>query len=261
MVERRHITVRGIFSNIPRMIEFVSDAARAAGLSEDEVFHCQMAVDEACTNVIEHAYGGEDHGDIDITCVIDAGNSCTIIIEDSGIPFEPDNIPVPELARDVASIEPGGLGLHLMRQMMSEVVFDFRDGCNILRMRKDHVQLELLNAVPLSVESVSDSITVIEPGSRLDAAASPELDDALTTLREDVSWFVIDMSRTEYVSSRGLKVLVSHWRAVRERGGGMVLCALQPNVLAIFETVGFTEVFDLYVSRTDALSAIESKNK
>ncbi len=258
MVERRHITIRGVFSNIPRMIEFVSDAANAARLSDDEVFHCQMAVDEACTNIIEHAYGGEDHGDIDITCEIDPGESCTIIIEDSGVPFEPENIPVPELAHDVENIEPGGLGLHLMRQMMSEVIFDFRDGRNILRMRKDHMQLELLSAVPISVEHVNDTVTVVEPGVRLDANASPQLDDALASLRKDIAWLVIDMSRTEYVSSRGLKVLVSHWRAAREKGGGIVLCSLQPNVLEVFETVGFTEVFDLYVSRADALVALQS---
>jgi serine/threonine-protein kinase RsbW len=60
MAEVRRLTVRGRYDCIPGITSFVGEAASAAGLNDDEAFHCRMAVDEACTNIIEHAYGGED---------------------------------------------------------------------------------------------------------------------------------------------------------------------------------------------------------
>ncbi len=70
---------------------------------------------------------------------------------------------------------------------------------------------------------------------------------------------VLDLSRLEYVSSAGLRVLMIAAKEVRTRKGRFVAVALQPVVREIFEISRFTLVFDLFDSVQDALRALSPK--
>jgi anti-anti-sigma factor len=70
---------------------------------------------------------------------------------------------------------------------------------------------------------------------------------------------VLDLSRLEYVSSAGLRVLMIAAKEVRARKGRFVAVALQPVVREIFEISRFTLVFDLFDSVQDALRALSPK--
>ena len=131
----QRLTVEGRYENIPRVTEFVANAAQLAGLDDQAVFHCQLTVDEACTNIIEHAYGGEEKGDIRAS-VITNGDRFTISLSDNGTPFDPTKVPPPHIEKDITKVEPGGLGLHLMNKLMDEVKFEFSDGQNRLTLVK-----------------------------------------------------------------------------------------------------------------------------
>ena len=135
MSNERHLTVPGRYKSVRRATQFVVEAATEAGLVERAIFHCQMAVDEACTNIIEHAYGGEDKGDIHITTHSE-GDTFTITLIDHGAPFDPDSVPPPRIDPDLTKLEPGGLGLHLMRKLMDSVSFSFAEEENKLVMVK-----------------------------------------------------------------------------------------------------------------------------
>jgi len=67
---------------------------------------------------------------------------------------------------------------------------------------------------------------------------------------------VLDLSRLEYVSSAGLRVLMIAAKEVRPRKGRLVAVSLQPVVQEIFEISRFTLVFDLFDSVQDALRAL-----
>ena len=67
-MDERQLTIRGRYDRISDVRDFVTEAAQVAGLSARAQHHCQIAVDEACTNIIEHGYGGEDRGEIKIRC-------------------------------------------------------------------------------------------------------------------------------------------------------------------------------------------------
>ena len=128
MVDQRKLTVPGRFESLAQISDFITQAARAAGFNEDEVFHIQMAVDEACSNVIEHAYSSGPVGDIDLACTYDASGSLRIDIRDYGRPFNPDEVPFPPVngsAADIDDMKVGGLGLFFMRKLMDEVTFTF----------------------------------------------------------------------------------------------------------------------------------------
>jgi len=126
----------GQFKSLAAISEFVAGAAEAAGLDERAVYAVQMAVDEACTNIIEHAYGGEGRGDIEITCRISA-DKLTVILHDYGRPFDPTGVLSPDLEESLEERNAHGLGLYFMRRLMDEVEFEFRpDSGNVLTMVK-----------------------------------------------------------------------------------------------------------------------------
>ncbi len=127
MVDERTLTVPGRFECLAQISDFIAQAARDAGFDEDDAFHVQMAVDEACSNVIEHAYE-QAAGDIVLNCRVDEAGDFRVDIRDFGRPFDPDSVPMPhveggEVDLDVVKI--GGLGLFFMRKLMDEVTFRF----------------------------------------------------------------------------------------------------------------------------------------
>lgn len=134
----RTLTFPGRFESLAAISEFVTRAARAAGLDSCAVDAVQLAVDEACSNIIEHAYGDEGHGDIECTCHNDS-EGLTVILRDQGRPFDPSGVPDPDLypALDDETCTGGGLGLYFMRQLMDQVRFEFApDSGNVLTMVK-----------------------------------------------------------------------------------------------------------------------------
>lgn len=114
---------------------FVSEAARDAGLSERKAYHVQTAVDEACANIIYHAYDYEGQGTIEICCE-NRHDDFIVTITDHGHPFDPASVPEPDLTADLEERIEGGLGRYLMRKLMDDVRHDFRREGNVLTMVK-----------------------------------------------------------------------------------------------------------------------------
>jgi serine/threonine-protein kinase RsbW len=107
----------------------VADLARKVGFPDDEVAKIEMAVDEACSNVVKHAYNTKNewcwqHRDPEIRLDVRTENDQLIIeINDHGQRFDfatyrPDN-----LDDRLRAMQTSGYGLHIMRQLMDEVQF------------------------------------------------------------------------------------------------------------------------------------------
>jgi serine/threonine-protein kinase RsbW len=97
-----------------------------------------MAVDEACSNIIEHAYAARA-GDIDLACRCPVAGQFEVVIRDSGQPFDPEEVPLPAVntPADLDNLNEGGLGLYFIRKLMDEVRFECVPGQgNILTMLK-----------------------------------------------------------------------------------------------------------------------------
>ncbi len=125
----------GRYGSLAEIAEFVRMEAEEAGLSYQEVFEVETAVDEAVSNVIEHAYGGEGKGDITIYCSALA-DGIKIIVEDKGEPFDPTCIPIPDLKAQLKDRKNHGLGYFLMCKLMDEIYFNFDSTHNVLTMVK-----------------------------------------------------------------------------------------------------------------------------
>ena len=129
------LTVFADFRQLATIRNFVASVGRDLGLGQEVIYDLQLAVDEACANVIKHAYGGQG-GRLKVT-VEPVGDTIQVIIRDWGCAFDPQAVPIPDVSAPLEDRPLGGLGLFLMRQMMDRVDFEFdQDQGNTLTMTK-----------------------------------------------------------------------------------------------------------------------------
>jgi serine/threonine-protein kinase RsbW len=124
MCKKETRTFPAEYDSLAAIDQFVADAARCAGFDRCTVYQVQLAVDEACSNIIEHAYGGEGPGVIECSHRVEDGN-LTVVLRDYGDPFDPESVPEPDIEADLEERTGGGLGLFFIRRIMDEVTFDF----------------------------------------------------------------------------------------------------------------------------------------
>lgn len=115
--------------------EFVSVYARNHSFSEKQINDIRLAVDEACTNVIKHAYNYDEKGQLLIQLSFHP-NSLTITITDQGRGFNFNSYKKPDLKERIKNKKRGGMGIYLIRNLMDEVSYYSDPGQNILTMKK-----------------------------------------------------------------------------------------------------------------------------
>jgi anti-sigma regulatory factor (Ser/Thr protein kinase) len=118
------LTVTSELDKLAVISRFVADAADSMGMDDDEIYAVQLAVDEACTNVMDYAYQGRGGQPVIIECKR-KDNQCVVVIRDCGRSFDPTGIPMPDLSAPVSKRRVGGLGIFLMRKLMDNVTFHF----------------------------------------------------------------------------------------------------------------------------------------
>jgi len=101
------------------MRAFVREAAAGAGASEEATSDLVQAVDEAATNVIVHGYRGQA-GPIEID-VLATGDRLEVTLLDRAPLFEVTSVPAPDLSVPPLQRRPGGMGVHLMRELTDEL--------------------------------------------------------------------------------------------------------------------------------------------
>ena len=129
MAKAQHfqLSIRSEASNLSAVADFIAAAAGQSGLNDRDTYNIQMAVDEAVTNVIEHAYRGRTDGRIDIYCERH-GNDFIVEIQDFGKPFDAARVPTPRTRGPLARRSVGGLGVFFMRKLMDTVEFNSTPG-------------------------------------------------------------------------------------------------------------------------------------
>lgn len=123
----KELTVKSTTNNLAIIREFVENIARESGFSKEIVSKISLAVDEACTNVIKHAYKFSPDREIKILTQFN-DSKLTIRITDSGDKFDPNLIPEPNLKEYHKQKKVGGLGMFLMKKLMDEVQYHTLSG-------------------------------------------------------------------------------------------------------------------------------------
>lgn len=262
MSDASRLIIPARLEEVRHACDFVVQAAESAGLDERAVYHCQMAVDEALTNIIEHGFGYEaDTNPIEVICQTER-DRFLIVILDGGPAFNPLEHAAPDPSAPLDTREPGGWGIYFIRRLMDDVSYERAGDRNRLTLVKAlpaarpgaQPPADLKESIP--VRALERHAAIVSPVGRLDSNTSAALDRVLSAqLMQGNVWLFVDMSDVEYIASSGLKVLVAAWRRAREASGDVVLSGLQPRLVEIFEMVGFDMLFQLFPDLNAALAA------
>ena len=93
---------------------------------------------------------------------------------------------------------------------------------------------------------IENEVLIIKIDGRLDAATSPSADETIKkAMEEDSNRLLFDLSDLEYLSSGGLRVILSAAKEIRRRNGKVALCCLNQYVDEIFEVSGFKSMIPI----------------
>lgn len=122
IVKANKLKVKSKTENLSIIRDFVNSYAVDAGVAPDIIDNIILAVDEACTNIIKHAYHSVPDGEIIIKIEL-SDKKFNVAITDYGNSFSPEKIPKPDLQKYYKQKKVGGLGMYLMKTLMDEVEY------------------------------------------------------------------------------------------------------------------------------------------
>lgn len=124
------IVVQGDMAGVALVRLFLKDIAVRLNLPAEPTYHLELAVTEACLNIIRYAYA-QGQGEIRLWARLDGGR-LTIEIRDDGHPFDPRDVEPPDPDRYVRDGVKGGFGVHLMRTLMEGLDYRREEKQNVL---------------------------------------------------------------------------------------------------------------------------------
>ncbi|HUU74504.1 MAG TPA: STAS domain-containing protein [Methanoregulaceae archaeon] len=106
---------------------------------------------------------------------------------------------------------------------------------------------------------MDDEPRVLRFSGRIDATTAPEMEKTIfECLGEGSTKVIIDLESVDYMSSAGLRVLLSALKKMKSVGGDLRLSSLQPHVREVFEMTGFSRLFTIFPTVNEAKSGIKS---
>lgn len=128
--------VRATTKNLAVIRSFISEHAESHGFSPNQIADIRLAVDEACTNIIKHAYKNDSSKELTIQVEVD-DQKLKVIIMDKGEGFDVKSYQKPNLKQQIEQKKRGGMGVHLMLKLMDEVTYQVKNDQNVLSMFKN----------------------------------------------------------------------------------------------------------------------------
>lgn len=113
--------------------------------------------------------------------------------------------------------------------------------------------------VGLHIESEEKPfVTILRLDGRLDAASSPALEGILNThVSKEGGKILLDFSRIDYLSSAGMRLLLSSSKKAKAHNGIVALSSLNDDVLEIIKMAGFERILHIYPTEQDAINQLK----
>lgn len=132
----KQLILQNDVQQVPLLAQFVDEVCEAAGLDMATTMKLNLAIEEAVVNVMNYAYPQGTVGDVCIEARVRDGQ-LEFVISDSGAPFDPTAQQAADTTLSAEERPIGGLGIHLVRQLMDGVCYERTGGKNILTLRKN----------------------------------------------------------------------------------------------------------------------------
>ena len=133
--EKLNLSIVNDLAELSRVAESVDEFCASLAIPASCAFKLNVALEELLTNTISYGYddAGRHEIAIDIEC---EGETIVTELSDDARPFDPLTAPSPDLDTAIEDRRIGGLGIHLVKTLMDDVVYAYRDGRNHITLRK-----------------------------------------------------------------------------------------------------------------------------
>jgi serine/threonine-protein kinase RsbW/sigma-B regulation protein RsbU (phosphoserine phosphatase) len=231
----------------------------------DCIFPVNLCLEELLTNIIRHGLGGAADHHIGIS-IRESASWLEVELRDDAPPFNPFSMEAPaHVSADMDERPIGGLGIHLIKNLMDTYYTEHDGLSNVTVLRKAIVamdrapsEIKQTQREPLMNFEISqkqiDGTVVLSLGGKLDSSTANYFEGELLPLfKAGPCRAVLDLSALEYISSAGLRVVLMAAKRAKQSDGRLVLCSLLPEVQAVFEIGGFLKIMPTHPSLDEAL--------
>jgi serine/threonine-protein kinase RsbW len=132
MTDRLCFTMANTLDELARLIGQINGALETRNIPPRAAYRVNLVLEEVLTNIIKYAYQPGSRHAIEVSMELKEDDVVLECIDD-GKPFDPLSLPPPDLERSLEELEPGGLGIHLVRQTAQEIRYCYQEGKNVLR--------------------------------------------------------------------------------------------------------------------------------
>ena len=132
----KELTVTAKIENIEKITSFVNEQLASYQCPKKAQNQIDVAIDELFGNIAHYAYkSGEGPATVRVE-VIENPLSVVLTFIDNGMPYNPLEKSDPDTSLSAEAREIGGLGIYMVKKTMDEIVYEYKDGQNILRVKK-----------------------------------------------------------------------------------------------------------------------------
>ena len=132
----KEISVEATVDNLRVINGFLEEQMEASGFDFTPITQMGVIADEICANIIHYAYPGKTDGMLKVGYSFNyANNEAEITFTDSGVPFNPLNVPEPDI-ENAEERDEGGLGLFLVKKFSDKMIYKYSNDQNILTITK-----------------------------------------------------------------------------------------------------------------------------
>ena len=124
-------------TRLPLFRNFIGESCSLMKVDSNITESLQQAVDEVCSNLILHGYKDLEGGEIFIS-LRQLKNEIEVLVEDRGQPFNPADLPDPDLSDDLDERPMGGLGVFMVKELVDKVSYERKNGTNRLSLKKKY---------------------------------------------------------------------------------------------------------------------------
>ena len=133
----RELTVDAIIENIEKVTDFVNEELEKLDCSPKAQIQIDVAIDELFGNIAHYAYN-PNVGTATIRMeVVQDPMAVVLTFIDHGIPYDPLAKEDPDIKLSAEERKIGGLGIYMVKKSMDEITYEYKDGQNILRIKKN----------------------------------------------------------------------------------------------------------------------------
>lgn len=132
---RLTLRVANDIAELPRVAEEVDGFCAAAALPASCAFKINVALEELLVNTISYGFPDSERHEILVTLAKE-GEAVVVEISDDGVPFDPLQVPTPDIDQPLETRPLGGLGIHFVRTLMDEVEYRRAGGRNLVTLSK-----------------------------------------------------------------------------------------------------------------------------